>query len=90
MAIDREQIIELCRKAGFSKHEGIITGGVSDLERFADLVAAAAKAEEREVCAKVCDDLPAPPHVSRDDATVWDVATLDCAEAIRARSGETK
>ena len=40
---------------------------------------------EREACAKVCDDLPAPDYVSPDDVTVWDVATLDCADAIRAR-----
>ena len=40
---------------------------------------------EREECAKVCDELPAPPNVSRDDATVWDVATLECGDAIRAR-----
>jgi hypothetical protein len=48
---------------------------------FAKLVAEA----EREACAKLCDDLPVPPHVSSDDATVWDVATLECGDAIRAR-----
>ena len=41
---------------------------------------------EREACAKVCDDLPAPDYVPPDDVTVWDVATLDCGDAIRARS----
>ena len=51
------------------------------LLRFAKLVAE----HEREACAKVCDDLPVPPHVSSDDATVWDVATLECGDAIRAR-----
>lgn len=40
---------------------------------------------EREACAKVCDDLPLPPDVARSDASIWEVATLDCAEAIRAR-----
>jgi hypothetical protein len=45
---------------------------------------AAVKAE-REACAKVCDDLPAPPYVSCDDESVWDVATLECGDAIRAR-----
>ena len=43
-------------------------------------------ANEREACAKVCDDLPLPPDVARSDASIWEVATLDCAEAIRARS----
>jgi len=41
------------------------------------------RADEREACAKVCEDL----DWSRD--STWEVATLDCAEAIRAR-GETK
>jgi hypothetical protein len=52
-----------------------------NLERFAALVAAA----EREACAKVCDDLPLPPYVSNNDAHIWDVTCVDCAEAIRAR-----
>ena len=52
-----------------------------ELERFAEIV----RADEREACAKVCDDLPLPPDVARSDASIWEVATLDCAEAIRAR-----
>ena len=52
------------------------------IDRFANLVAA----HEREQCALVCEDLPAPSEVPRDRATVWDVATLDCAAAIRQRS----
>jgi hypothetical protein len=55
---------------------------VNELERFAELV----RADEREACAKVCDDLALPPDVARSDASIWEVATLDCAEAIRARS----
>ena len=43
-------------------------------ERFATLVAAAAKAEEREACAKVCEEL----HPG--------LATRRAAEIIRARS----
>jgi hypothetical protein len=41
---------------------------------------------EREACAKVCDDLLVPAHISLDDESLWEAATLDCAEAIRARS----
>jgi len=52
------------------------------MREYANLVAA----HEREQCALVCEDLPAPPDVPRDRATVWDVATLDCAAAIRQRS----
>ena len=42
-------------------------------EDLLDMVAA-----EREACALVCE--------ARDRASVWDVATLDCAAAIRQRS----
>jgi hypothetical protein len=34
----QDEIIEMYRKSGFSIHDGIVTGGVSDLERFAKLV----------------------------------------------------
>jgi len=40
---------------------------------------------EREACAKVCDDLPVPPYVSDNDAHIWDLTCVDCAEAIRER-----
>jgi hypothetical protein len=42
-------------------------------------------AEEREACAKVCDDLPVPPYVPDNDAHIWDLTCVDCAAAIRAR-----
>jgi hypothetical protein len=40
---------------------------------------------EREACAKVCDDLLVPVHISLDNESFWEAATLDCADAIRAR-----
>ena len=40
---------------------------------------------EREACAKVCDELQAPPHVSDDDISMWDVTSMECADAIRLR-----
>jgi hypothetical protein len=46
----REDIIRMAREAGFHWH--YVEGKVEELERFAALVAA----EEREACAKVCDD----------------------------------
>ena len=58
-------------------------------QRWFDAVTAQHKQEilaEREACAKVCDDLALPPDVARSDASIWEVATLDCAEAIRNRS----
>jgi hypothetical protein len=44
---------------------------------------------EREACAKLCDDLPTPERMSLENEALWELATLDCAEAIRAR-GEIK
>jgi hypothetical protein len=40
---------------------------------------------EREACAKVCSDLVPDMSRTANDASVWDVATFDCAAAIRAR-----
>ena len=54
---------------------------LEDLERFANLVAA----KEREACAKVCDELPAPNIYSDSDKGMWDITSLACGDAIRAR-----
>jgi hypothetical protein len=54
------------------------------LELFAALVAE----KEREACAKACDDLPTPERMSLDNEALWELATLDCAEAIRARGNK--
>ena len=70
----REDIIAWAREAGLPSDELYHP----NLERFAALVAAAAKAEENEVCAKVCEEA----HWSLDDRKEF-------AAAIRAR-GETK
>jgi hypothetical protein len=43
------------------------------------------RADEREACAKLCDDLPAPERMSLDNESLWEAATLDCADAIRNR-----
>jgi hypothetical protein len=41
---------------------------------------------EREACAMVCEELPAPDIYDNSDKSMWDVTCIDCAEAIRARS----
>jgi hypothetical protein len=51
------------------------------LEAFAKLVAA----KEREACAKVCEELPAPNIYSDTDKAMWDVTCIDCATAILER-----
>jgi len=76
----QEEIIEMAREAGIGWGEGI--GGMPDfLEAFVNLVAA----KEREACAKVCDELPAPNVYSDSDKGMWDIASLACGDAIRAR-----
>ena len=50
--MDIEQIIQLARQAGFSVHDGVVTGGTFDLKAFAKLVAA----HEREALLDLVDD----------------------------------
>jgi hypothetical protein len=75
--------IDMAREAGFQVDQGALLRIY--LERFEALV----RADEREACAKVCDDLLVPVHISLDNESLWEAATLDCADAIRAR-GETE
>ena len=67
----REDIIRMARQDSATGCGDELTGDA--IERFAALVAAAAKTEEREACAKVCEDAPEPDG-------------RDLAERIRARS----
>ena len=73
--------IEMAREAA-GDDWGLFQEYMPEIHRLVELV----RAVEREGCAIVCDDLPLPPDVARSDASVWDVATFDCAVAIRARS----
>ena len=74
--MDREEIIRMAREAGLAY--GSDEKPLNSVTRFAALVAA----HEREVCAKVCDELkPFGPHLYIQKATAQ-----DCAAAIRART----
>ena len=78
--MNREDIIRMAREAcdQAPREDWNSTAwvfGDETLERFAALVAAAARAEENEACAKVCDGM--------DHNGVMIAA--DCAAAIRAR-----
>jgi hypothetical protein len=77
----QDEVIKMTSRAGFDydRHTGI--DGSNRLETFAKLVAA----KEREACAKVCEELVPDMSRTANDASVWDVATFDCAAAIRAR-----
>jgi hypothetical protein len=83
----QDEILEMVREAGGSDVGGhgwttwVGTQSTEFHERFAKLVAA----KEREACAKVCDELPAPDIYSGTDKSIWDVTCMDCATAIRER-----
>ena len=70
--------IDMAREAGFVLGEPWREALVKS---FADLV----RADEREACAKVCEELVPDMSRTANDASVWDVATFDCAIAIRNR-----
>ena len=78
----QDEIIEMaqeCNLIGMRPHlDGIYTEA---LVAFAKLVAA----KEREECAQTCENLPIPNQFSESEGSIWDVAALDCAAAIRAR-----
>ena len=88
--------LEMAREAGFAV--GLGSPALEKFERLIELVRAdeqkkwesqtaveihEAVLDEREACAKVCDDL------SLSQNSEWAVGTLDCAEAIRARGEAT-
>ena len=76
--MDREDIIRMAREAGIGFWED---GSLSPaIECFAALVAAAAKAEENEACAKLCDE-------REEIFQKYYIRGLpgQCASAIRAR-----
>ena len=75
--MDREDIIRMAREAGIGP-----VYGYESIERFAALVAAAAKAEENEACAKVCE-----AYTDNDGVRFIDYEGhgYECAAAIRAR-----
>jgi hypothetical protein len=59
-----------------------------EFQRWFDAVTAQHKQlilAEREACAKVCEELVPDMSRTANDASVWDVATFDCAIAIRNR-----
>ena len=71
--------IDMAREAGFTADEFAWHDYM--FERFEALV----RADQREIDAKVCEELVPDMSRTANDASVWDVATFDCAIAIRAR-----
>lgn len=86
----RDDIIRMAREAG-AHDNGWEVRFVEPryLERFAALVAAAAKAEEREACARLCDMIADPPVGSGWDDVFEsgvEAGANRCADAIRVRN----
>jgi len=76
-------VIEMAREAGFATSWTEAAGEA--LERFAELV----RSDEREACAKVCEDIYNDPKGHDGYDCYYTRPYLECADAIRAR-GETK
>ncbi len=72
----QDEIIEMANQAGIVNPQMVI----STLESFAKLVAQHAKAEEREACAKVCEET----YTGEEACSDWPTPEM-CASAIRAR-----
>jgi len=81
--MEREQTLQLAKQAGLVDwtEDGNWSAVDCDLVRFANLIAA----HEREQCAMVCEELPAPDIYDNTDKSMWDVTSMDCADAIRNR-----
>jgi len=78
----QDEVIDMARFAGITiDNFGFQGGFIEEFVVFSKLVAA----KEREACAKMCDELPAPNEYSNTDKSMWDVTCIDCADAIRAR-----
>ena len=91
-------IEELARKAGLqsaknkqfreARSQSMTVSESDDWKKtcdFAQLVAAAVKEE----AAKVCDDLDVPWSCNTLEKSLWDVATVSAADAIRAMEVKT-
>ena len=79
--MNREEIMPMAREAGFDAHDmaSDFACNLSDIERFAALVAAA----EREACAQIAED-----DWSYDSQECGADVAADIAASIRARGQE--
>jgi hypothetical protein len=74
----QDEIMEMARKVGYPIQH-------PEWQKATEELVALVAAKEREACAQVCEDLPAPDIYSNTDMSMWDVTCIDCAAAIRAR-----
>ena len=88
----RDDIIHMAREAGFDAHDmsDDFSCNVKDIERLVIAAYAAGAKDEREACAKVCEDIEEAYQrqermrhpILRTDA---ETGSGECADAIRAR-----
>lgn len=79
--MSHDEIISMARDAGFVLADNATDEAVNRFRRLIVL----AKEEEREACAKVCDQTAAYPSSLWEEAGCWNHAAECCASAIRAR-----
>lgn len=86
-------VIKMAREAGFKEHNDMIyvttinDDCAKELERFTELV----RADEREACAKVCDDFEyakweSVKNISQNGGRLVFANPTQCAAAIRDRN----
>lgn len=85
--MNTDEIIRMAREAGISKYGLGYTCWEGHLERFAELVYAAGAANEREACAKVCEE-GTGEAVQSQTLQVLRNERKRIATAIRARGNE--
>jgi hypothetical protein len=68
-------------RAVYGEHTEWTESQLERLKQFEALV----RADEREACAIVCDELSPPCGYNLTEISFWDVTSLECAAAIRAR-----
>jgi len=78
-------LVALARADQDEKYKWDIHSCGPTCKRYACVAMREAVEAEREACAKVCEELVPDMSRTANDASVWDVATFDCAIAIRAR-----
>ena len=87
--MNEADLLKIAEEAGFAIFHGIIGATKwgewiqinDELKRFAELVAK----RERETCANLCEQLPPPISCSGAEKSLWDVATMACAQGIRTQ-----
>ena len=94
--MNREDIVRMAREAGMQlawiatvpdTNKMKVLCDFDQVQRFAALVAAVARAEENEACAKVCEGLGVHPALNVfNGGPEWYKHGKDCAAAIRART----